>query len=351
MTDAGDSRTTGRRFRHGLVLGKFYPLHAGHGALIRRALVECERVTVEVLGSVVESIPLDVRVGWLREEHPTARVVSAFDEAEVDYGSAVAWAAHMGVIESLIDEPVDAVFTSDAYGEELARRLSAEWVRVDPDRMATPVSGRGIRADVEGNWHLLPSSVRAWFVQRVVLLGAESTGTTTLAAQLATELDTDWIAEYGREHTLLREGGLNAPWRDDEFELIADRQVDWEKTAARTAPRPLLICDTDMLATVLWFERYRGSWPTALHERALDHPPLLYLLTGDEIPFVQDGLRDGEHVRHDMQQRFRDVLGAQPVPWIEVRGTADERAEQAAGAVRAAMTSAHHLADPLELRG
>jgi NadR type nicotinamide-nucleotide adenylyltransferase len=341
---------SGRRFAHGLVLGKFYPLHAGHSALIRRALVECDRVTVEVLGSVVESIPLEVRAAWLREEHPTARVAAAWDEAEVDYDSPAVWDEHMQVIEGLLDAPVDAVFTSDPYGAELARRLDAEWVQVDPDRVATPVSGRAIRSDVAGHWHLLPASVRSWFVQRIVLLGAESTGTTTLAEMLAAELGTEWIPEYGREHTITREGGLAAPWRDDEFEIIADRQVEAERAAARIAPRDFVICDTDMLATVLWFERYQGRWPVELHARALAHPPLLYLLTGDEIPFVQDGLRDGEHLRHDMQQRFRDVLSAQTVPWIEVHGTPQERLEQSAAAVLASMTSAHRLADPIELR-
>ena len=345
-----DQSTAPRRFAHGLVLGKFYPLHAGHSALIRRALVDCERVTVEVLGSMVESIPLDVRAGWLREEHPTARVVAAWDEAEIDYESPAVWDEHMRVIESLLDGPVDAVFTSDGYGGELARRLDAEWVRVDPDRVTTPVSGRAIRADVEGHWHLLPSPVRAWFVQRIVVLGAESTGKTTLAELLADELQTAWVPEYGREHTIIREGGLAAAWRDDEFEIIADRQVEAERVAARTASRPFVICDTDMLATALWFERYQGRWSTELHARALAHPPLLYLLTGDEIPFVQDGLRDGEHLRHDMQQRFRDVLASQPVPWMEVRGTPRERVERSATAVRTAMMSAHRLADPIELR-
>lgn len=347
------SRSSGapRRFAHGLVLGKFYPLHAGHSALIRRALVECDRVTVEVLGSVVESIPLAVRAAWLREEHPTARVVAAWDEAEIDYDSPAVWDEHMLVIEGLLDGPVDAVFTSDGYGEELARRLGAEWVQVDPDRVATPVSGRAIRSDIEGHWHLLPASVRSWFVQRIVVLGAESTGTTTLSEQLAAELGTQWVPEYGREHTITRDGGLAAAWRDDEFEIIADRQVEAERTASRTAPRDFVICDTDMLATALWFERYRGRWPALLHARALAHPPLLYLLTGDEIPFVQDGLRDGEHLRHDMQQRFRNVLDAQPVPWIEVRGTPQQRVQMSAAAVLWTMTSAHRLADPIELRG
>ncbi len=55
------------------------------------------------------------------------------------------------------------------------------------------------------------------------------------------------------------------------------------------------------------------------------------MLTSDDIPFVQDGLRDGEHLRAWMTQRFRERL--QP-PWIEVRGSVAERVEQVLSAVR-----------------
>lgn len=90
-------------------------------------------------------------------------------------------------------------------------------------------------------------------------------------------------------------------------------------------PKPLLICDTDVLATALWHERYVGEPAPRILERAAAHQLALYILTGDEIPFVQDGLRDGEDIRHDMQQRFRDALSAQSVPWIEVRGNVGAR--------------------------
>jgi nicotinamide riboside kinase len=55
----------------------------------------------------------------------------------------------------------------------------------------------------------------------------------------------------------------------------------------------------------------------------------LYLLTGDEIPFVQDGLRDGEHIRHEMHVWFEQALGAQPVPWKLLRGSPEERLREA----------------------
>src|SRR5690606_28987372 len=83
---------------------------------------------------------------------------------------------------------------------------------------------------------------------------------------------------------------------------------------------------------------------------AAAHPPALYVLTGDEIAFVQDGWRDGEHVRHAMQDRFREVLADQPVPWLEVRGSVAERVAAAVPAVEEAVAAATRFATPLEYR-
>lgn len=339
-----------RPFRHGLVLGKFYPPHSGHHHLIRTALRACQRVTVEVLASQVESIPLLDRIEWLREDHPTARVVGDLDETEIDYDSPAIWDEHMAVIRALLDEPVDAVFTSDPYGVELARRLDATWVPVDPDRADNPVSATAVRADLAGHWHELSAATRAGLAARVVVLGAESTGSTTLAEDLAVRFGAAWVPEYGREHTFTRDGGLDAPWRSDEFELIVDRQLAWEDAALRRTPVPLLVCDTDVLATALWHERYLGELPPRILSRAAAHRPALYLLTGDEIAWVDDGGRDGEHIRHAMQQRFRDVLAAQPTPWAEVRGNPAERLAAAVPLVEAAVAGWTSFALPLDQR-
>lgn len=338
------------RFAHGMVLGKFYPLHAGHAHLIRTAQLRCDRVTVLLIGSSVESIPLEVRAEWLREDHPGVRLVAALDDTPVDFTSAAAWDAHTRTIARLLAGPVDAVFTSDAYGAELARRLDAAWVQVDADRTRHPVSGRAVRADPAGHWWALSAAVRAWFTQRVVVLGAESTGSTTLVMALAEHYAIGWVPEYGRTHSEIRTGGLSAPWLPEEFMLIADRQRALEQAAQRRAPKPLVICDTDVLATALWSERYVGLRNQAIFDLAAEHRPALYLLTGDEIPFVQDGMRDGEHLRHAMQQRFRAELAAQPVPWLEVHGSVSERLRLAVPAVDLAVAAALRHTDPLELQ-
>lgn len=155
-------------WRHGLIVGKFYPLHIGHSHLIHTALAQCDRVTIELLASRVESVSIVTREGWLQTEYPLARVVSAYDEAVVDFESPAAWDEHMIVIESLLDAPVDAVFTSDDYGAELARRLGATWVQVDPGRKFNPVSGRSIRADFRAHLHHVVPSVLRTFESRIL---------------------------------------------------------------------------------------------------------------------------------------------------------------------------------------
>ncbi len=336
-----------KSFRHGLVLGKFYPLHAGHEHLIRTANRECERVTVEVLASRVESIPASARVDWIRELHPQARVVTGMDEAPVDFADPAIWDLHMPVIEELLDAPADVVFSSDEYGAELARRLGATWRQVDPGRSALTVSGTAIRADVPGHWWALSAPVRQWFCRRVVVVGAESTGTTTLAETLARHYGVPWVPEYGREWTVCRPGGLTEPWHTAEFDLIAAEHARQEVVAMRHTPMPLVISDTDVLATTIWHERYLGASSPSVLARASSWQPDLYLLTGDEIPFVQDGMRDGEAIRHDMHGRFREVLAAGEVPWLEVRGDPPTRLTTAVAAVDELLTAGWRLADPL----
>ncbi|GAA3812459.1 AAA family ATPase [Cellulomonas soli] len=340
-----------RPFRHGLVIGKFYPPHAGHLALVRAALARCDRVTVQVLASSQESLAPELRAAWLAAELPGAHVVHAVDDAPVDYADDGAWDAHVAVMRSLLDAPVDAVLTSDSYGAELASRLGATWVQVDAGRRGTPVSGSAVRADPAAYWWALPAPVRAWYVRRVVVLGAESTGTTTLAEALTAHYGLPAVPEFGREWSAVRPGGLEAPWHTAEFDLVAREQARLEDDAATRSPVPLLVCDTDPLATTLWHERYVGAPSPSVQAFAAGRVPDLYLLTGDEIPFVQDGLRDGEHVRHDMQARFREVLAAQAdaggAPWFELRGSHDERLRAAIELVDPLKRTPRPLAEPM----
>ena len=349
-------------FRHGLVVGKFYPPHAGHHALVEAAAARCAAVTVVVAPSRRESIPLDLRVAWLREVHaatPWVRFVGRYDDHPVDYADPAVWDLHCAVFaDALGGEPVDAVFSSEAYGEELARRFDAVAVCVDLDRRAVPVSGTAVRADPVAHWRRLSPPVRAWLVRRVVVVGAESTGTTTMAEALAAHYGTAWVPEYGRELTERKLAGLrgvrsdatvfDVTWDRDDFREVVREQQAAEDAAARGSG-PLLFCDTDARATAIWEERYLGSPSEAV--RAAARRPALYLLTDhDGVPFADDGLRDGEHLRAWMTGRFRAELAGCGVPVVELRGSHEERLAVAVAACDALLAAGWSFTEPLPAR-
>jgi NadR type nicotinamide-nucleotide adenylyltransferase len=358
-----------RAFDHALIVGKFFPPHVGHEYLVRTALQFSRRVTVLVLAASSEPLPMELRARWLRQcfpDTPDLRVVAALDDVPVDYDDEAIWRAHVDVMRRALrgdaaahdepERPIDVVFSSEVYGATLARWFGARHVCLDRARALHPISATAIRRDLAGCWMELPAPVRAGLALRVAIVGAESTGTTTLARDLRDALRarggtwarTEWVPEYGREYSvnLLAVARAHDPaarpedavWMEEDFVAIAHEQNRREDEAARRGG-PVLLCDTDAMATAIWHERYLGTHSASV-EKVVDAmaPRALYLLTDHaDVPFEDDGLRDGEHLRAWMNGRFDEVLRAGRTPWHLVSGPPDERLRLALGHVADAM--------------
>jgi HTH-type transcriptional repressor of NAD biosynthesis genes len=307
----------------GLIIGRFLPYHLGHGHLIRTSRAQVDELTVLVCSSEADPIPGGLRYQWVRTAHPDCRVVWVDQEATHlrlgDPASSPIW------IE-LINRragPVDCVFTSEAYGDELARRLGAKHVRVDPAGSAVPISASAIRRDPMRHWDFIPSHVRPYFVRRVAFLGAESTGKSTLCEYLASEFSTEWVAEYGRLYCEQGRPALDLARVD--LEAIAWGQATWEDEAAASANR-ILFCDTDLHTTATWSDitiGYRPEWMTeAARARRYD---LMILLDAD-VPWVGDGTRVLQDRRVEHTQRIREELDSAGRDYVTLSGSFDERA-------------------------
>jgi HTH-type transcriptional repressor of NAD biosynthesis genes len=181
---------------------------------------------------------------------------------------------------------------------------------------------------------------------RVVIAGAESTGKTTLAKDLAKHYrklggafaKTQWVPEYGRDYTirLIEKQGLldeqpeaevrTADWGPEDFAIIAREQQRLEDEAAASGS-PLMIADTDALATQLWERRYLGRGSHAAHDAVPVIPPRALWLLADyrDVRFVQDGIRDGQQYRADMTTWFEEELDARGEPWHLISGNREER--------------------------
>lgn len=258
----------------------------------------------------------------------------------------------------------DMVFTSEQYGEAWARALGCEHVLVDLQREHVPVSGTAIRANPVAQWDLLTAAGKEHYARRVVLVGSESTGKSTLALHLAQLHGAPCVTEYGRElcekqllcatetrHTTATEreretesgerGESAVPeyeWTDADFEDILRTQAARENAAARASPQGLVLCDTNIFATLIWYERYMARPVPAALRAIFDElyvPPALYVLLAVEgSVFVQDGYRDGETIRDDMESQFVRALTAQSVPFVRLTGGFAERTSAAEELIR-----------------
>ncbi|XTR52506.1 AAA family ATPase [Pseudarthrobacter sp. So.54] len=338
-------------FKNAMVIGKFYPPHAGHTHLIRTAAGQSEHLSVLVLGNRFESVTVADRTMWLQEEFAGAKgvqIVGMRNDCPEDYSSAEIWKAQTEVMRLALKSRgvtgIDAVFTSEDYGGQLAKAFDAEHVLVDLSRATYPISGTLCREDPGSAWPCIIAPARQKLATRIIVVGAESTGTTTLTGQLMEHYRQQFprlagVPEYGKQYTYdkfkaLREGKPGAVladmvWTSEDFARIGARQNELENNAADASP--LVIADTDALATTLWERYYLGEGSFGSYNAADHLPPRdLYLITDHVgVPFEDDGWREGEHRRADMTEWFKETLTEEGHSWILLTGDKSTRARTA----------------------
>lgn len=343
-----------RRFRRGLVAGKFCPLHRGHEKLIETAQEQCdELLLISYTQPAFAHCAAESRERWLRQRFPQARLLVLDDARLAALAADRGWSgppvlphndAADGVHRDFVGQlcryafgcPVEAVFTSEDYGDGFAVALAqyfrrhmdpqhrgVQHVCVDRQRCAHPISGSTIRSNPHA-WreHMAPC-VYADFVQRICLLGGESSGKTHLAQALATRFNTRWVAEYGRQRWMERGGELGY----DDLLQIARTQVEHERELAGHAHR-WLFCDTSPLTTLLYCRDLFGRAEPELERLAARHYDHV-LLCAPDFPFVQDGTRRDEAFRRYQHAWYRRELGARGIAYTVMKGGLAQRVEQA----------------------
>ena len=335
-------------YRTAVVAGKFLPPHMGHHAMIDFAVSIAKNVIVLLVDGQGEQPPADRRALWTQTIHPAVEVVVAADLCR--HGTSpcvpdcsVRWSAWLTA--ALPVQP-DVVVSSESYGLSFAANMGASHLEYDPERACHPVSGTEVRGDLLANWFSLHSIVRAGLHRRVAVVGAESTGTTTLARALAREIRAPIALEAGRISSWVlaaRAGGWDkVTWNINDFRrILADQrrlEADASHLGAGQRPGelgPWVVCDTDPLATVGWWERYLGEGSDEALQVARTDLADLYIVTNPVgVDFVQDGLRDGEHLREAMHERFCELVHESGRPLEMVTGSPDERLAMALEALR-----------------
>ena len=175
-------------------------------------------------------------------------------------------------------------------------------------------------------------------LKKIVIIGPESTGKSTLCEQLAQHYETMWCPEFAREYLLTN----GTSYEYDDLLTIAKGQLALEDEYTATLERnslPLLesgghlplFIDTDMYVMKVWCEFAFNNCHRFILEQIGERKYDLYLLCNTDLPWVQDELREYPdlHTRKKLYHIYKDILVNQPVPWVDIRGEAEERLAKA----------------------
>lgn len=359
--DAGAGIDDVKRFARGLVVGKFCPLHYGHERVIDAALETCDEVFV--LGYTRPEFeycePVERR-RWFDLRYPASRtsrlrvLILGADEIQAE-------CARWGVVTSapvmphnedsedvhrefcgwvcreLFGSSVDAVFTSETYGDGFAASLARQFghpvahVAVDPARGLVPASGTALRRDPWAGRSLMAPEVSASLVPRIALLGGESSGKTSLAQAVAQALGTITVEEYGRE-LWVEQGGAVLSYED--LQRVAEVQVEREYRAAVVASAgAAIVCDTTPLTTLFYSLKDHGIASPRLLELSRRRYALNVLCEAD-FPFVQDGTRRDAAFRDEQHAWYLEQLSDRNAKVLRVGGSLASRIDQVLRALR-----------------
>ncbi len=190
-------------------------------------------------------------------------------------------------------------------------------------------------------------------VKKIVVIGPESTGKSTLCEQLSQHYTTEWCAEYAREYLLTN--GTNYTYED--LEIIAKGQLALEdeklllvknqwtmveenrlvnSNSQLSIPHPpLLFIDTDMYVMKVWCEYVFGKCHNYILKEITNRKYDLYLLCNIDLPWIKDELREypNEEPRKELYNMYKDILQNQSTPWIEISGNNAQRLQKAIEAV------------------
>ena len=161
-------------------------------------------------------------------------------------------------------------------------------------------------------------------VTRIVVIGSESTGKTTLARELATHFGALWVAEQSRVYA----ERVKRPLTAEDVSPIASEQIAAEDALLADALRQKMrwvFLDTDLVSTVVYARHYYGTCPAWIEAEARARLAELYLVGDVDVPWSPDSVRDRPQSRDELHLAFQAVLTEFNARKCLVRGLGESR--------------------------
>ncbi|MEH7177525.1 multifunctional transcriptional regulator/nicotinamide-nucleotide adenylyltransferase/ribosylnicotinamide kinase NadR [Neobacillus vireti] len=319
--------------------GKFLPLHLGHVYAIVHASAIVDELYVVLSHSEIRDrelcrntkmnfIPAQIRLRWLSQltrDMPHVKVVSIEDNQDNDNYN---WTEGAQLIKKAIGKPIDYVFSSEIEYNDIFKELYPNAIHklIDPMRTHVNISATAIRREgVFRHWEFIPDLVKPYFVKKIVVVGTESCGKSTLTRNLARIYNTTYVEEYGR--TLCEElGGCDGIMIKEDYQKIAYGHKMAEYNAIEKANKIVFI-DTEAIVTQFYSNLYNDEHQPVLDEIAKLQDYDLWLFLEPDVKWVDDGLRvhGEENVRVKNNHDLRKLLDRQDIEYKILSGNYENR--------------------------
>jgi|TARA_X000000950_G_scaffold41281_2_gene45114 NadR type nicotinamide-nucleotide adenylyltransferase len=168
---------------------------------------------------------------------------------------------------------------------------------------------------------------------RVVLYGPESTGKTTLTKQLAAHYQTVCVEEFARDYLQKKWNQKKEVCTQADLAVIVSGQLQLENQAIANANQ-ILFCDTNVVVTRVWSEtHFDGYCDPQIIAYSEQFQYDLYFLTGIDVPWQKDDLRDRPNDRQMMFDYFKNTLDKLQKNYVLLQGNQEQRLEKAIGVI------------------
>ena len=277
----------GRIMKVSFVLGKFYPLHQGHISLIDFALSVSEKLIILVDNHESYLMSLEERVKRIKETYPNVEVrgiqESTFQNPEE---SSEFWEYWKNICEKYVPEEKEAIIGSMEYVFDLAKVLNIKPIVIDIEREGINFSATRFRNDPKKEWKFLAPESKKFLCKKIAIMGAESSGKSTLVKKLANNFDTNFVPEYGRTFA----ENLERPFQTEDFVEIAKFHDKHASVLAKHS-NYYFFYDTEAITTLCWQDFLVQQKSEEIENIIRNQKIDLYILVPVQDQWVNDGVR------------------------------------------------------------